>query len=366
MKRETFPAYEQLEEWVDRFVESHRGLAEIEALGESDGGRPVRAVRVTDPSVNSRTKQAALVVCGRHGNELGTRAVGPAVLEWLVSNEAAGTRARQVVTVVPAANPDGAARDEFGLPADGLSAFEERTIVALACRTRADAVIDFHSMGEGDLQAVITAHTTGAGEDEFIHREIAARMVRSAAAEGFAHLLHSVRTGGYNNWFCGACYERVKPLVFGVEVNHFVLGPRQAGASGLGVTRALLDEGNGRSPWEETPGYPNGIVCGDFRDSIRCMGDDPAARGASREELWSRRAELSWPRRKMPDPRTVRTVFTGAPARCRLVSRLTGTRSPRKVMLNGEPCEPRTWTDECSTYVAALAPPGDSELVIEM
>lgn len=37
-----------------------------------------------------------MVVCGQHGNELGTRSVGQAVLEWLASEE--GTETKRVVS----------------------------------------------------------------------------------------------------------------------------------------------------------------------------------------------------------------------------------------------------------------------------
>ncbi|MCK4301090.1 MAG: hypothetical protein KAX80_16240, partial [Planctomycetes bacterium] len=121
MNTASFPTFEEVCSAVDGFASQHSRLASVQTLGLSPEGLPVRAVSVTGPGGSPSEKEVALVVCGRHGNELGTRVVGLALLRWLVSEAGALTRDRQRVLVVPVANPDGCVREEFFAPHDGLS-----------------------------------------------------------------------------------------------------------------------------------------------------------------------------------------------------------------------------------------------------
>ena len=78
MNTRSFPSFEDVYEKVDRFVEKNSEISRSESLGASVEGREIRAVFVTDKSVPVQDKEVAVVVCGRHGNELGTRVVGTA------------------------------------------------------------------------------------------------------------------------------------------------------------------------------------------------------------------------------------------------------------------------------------------------
>jgi len=314
------------------------------------------------------------VVCGRHGNELGTRVVGTALLGWLCSDAGAETRRRQLVIVVPVANPDGCVREEFFAPSDGLSDVEQRTIAELARTHQPDLVVDVHSFGESDIEAILPANTTSAAEDVFIHRDLAMRATEGAARVGYPFAVHAVRlSGDYNNFFCGMCYDRFHSLAFGMEVNHASLAPDQAAASGVAAITSLLDAGNTRSPWEPQAGYPNRILLGDLFTSIRAAGDDAGQRRTSRSHIWPNRRHFARPKRETAGSSAIRvlTEYAGAALPCRfsLSCRLRGSPAIRAVRLNGEPVDAPTHTDNCSTYVhVGIAPSGRQsyELSVEL
>jgi len=359
---EKFPSFEQIGARVAEFVRRNPGIARMEPLGLSEEGRPVQAVEVTDPDVAAADKQVALVICGRHGGELGTRVVGTAVLEWLASEAGARTRREQRVIVVPVANPDGCVREQFHAPKDGLSETERKTIAALAERTRPDAVVDVHSLGGNDVESVITAHTTRCAEDEFIQNALAGEMVRAAAAGGYPFDLQAVAfADGYNNFFSGLCYERFHSVAFGMEVNHRVLGPAEAGASGLAAIAGLLEAGNRRFPWQRETGYPNGVLIGNFLGAIQAGGADAESRRRSRCEIWRNRSGFAVPGRQTPEAGVVRITTEYSDGRltvpARLCCRIRGKPNIRGVRINAERADWACLHDECSTYVFADAGP---------
>ncbi|MBN2582243.1 MAG: hypothetical protein JXL80_04185 [Planctomycetes bacterium] len=372
MSKHEFPSLDRVYDEVERIAHTHDRLVRSECLGLSDQGREVRAVHVTDSDASDDDKQTAVIVCGRHGNELGTRAVGPAMLRWLVSDEAATTRQHQHVVVVPVANPDGCTGEEFGAPPWHLSSMERRTIGRLADELGPDAIIDVHSFGadDADLQAVVTGNNTEEGEDRFLYGAVAHRLVEAAAENGYPFLIHTEkRNEGYNNFIAGLCYDWFHTLAIGMEVNHHVLSPDEAGAAGLSVIRTLLDEGNGRSPWQAWDGYPTDLLRGDFAASIRPLGADAAARRKSRAAIWQNRRFFHLGRREAPSRNTVRIAahYSGDATDSvshgfTLCCRVRGVRGRVKAELNGQAVEAATYYDRCSTYVfVAVQPSGPQQ-----
>lgn len=374
LDRDDFAPLEEIYRHSEQFVRRHSEMARFELLGRSPEDREVWAVHVTDPGVDDAEKQVAVVVCGRHGSELGTRVVGPAVLDWLASAEAAETRRQQHVIVVPVANPDGCVRRSFWAPRDGLSDTETKTIAALAEAHQVDASIDVHSWGGSrDGEGIVTANTGGSGEDVFIYEALAARMASAAAQQGYPfHIHRSYRPRGYNNFYSGPCYDKLHALVFGMEVNHSCLTPRQAAESGLAVIKTLLFEGNTRAGWQMQEGYPNELLIGDFFTSIRATGSNAGERRKSRCRIWQNRSLFARPKREFQRPGTVRveTVYSGQAPDCpfALVCRIPRSPELKRVRLNGEIVEPNTTRDECSTYVSVDVRPSGKEqyeLVVE-
>lgn len=358
MSASSFPELDDIVQRVQRFAAGHREISRLVSLGTSHEGREIAAVEVTDPTIAAEEKECAVVLCGRHGNELGTRVVGTALLWWLASEDAAQVRSCQRTLVVPVANPDGCARKEFFAPSDGLSETERSILRQLEEAYQPDLVVDVHSLAEGDLEAIITANARKQAEDDFIHSTLAREAAAAACKAGYPFALESVLNGRtYNNFFCEACYEKFHSLVFGLEVNHWALGPEQAGQSGVAAIKALLNSAARRFPWESQRGYPNKLLAGSFEASLRAAGDGAARRRASAALLWRNRASFGPIARETPEPGAVRvwTDYAGdsLPCQLSLSCRLRGRGLSPRVWLNGTEANYRSCEDGCSTYVFA-------------
>jgi hypothetical protein len=235
--------------------------------------------------------------------------------------------------------------------------------------------MDVHSWGgTQDGEALVTANPLVVGEDAFIYASLAMAMVEAAAQGGYPFLLHSVRKARhYNNFLCGPCYEDSHSLVFGLEVNHAALSPPETAESGLAVIQAFLNAGNTRSPWQHNPGYPNGMLAGDFLTSIRATGSNAAERRASRVEVWQNRDQFTALAREFLAPNAIRVkvAYSGDAMSCgfEVVCRVRGRPGIPAVRLNGEVVVAATHADDCSTYVSVdIRPsgPAEYELLLEL
>ena len=326
-----YPSYTELHELLESMVLQNDNVAWAETIGNSPEGREIRAIHVTNREIPIEKKEIALVICGRHGDELGTRVVGPFLLDWLCSAKADSLLKHQHIILVPIANPDGCAKVAFGLPKDRLSKMEHQTILRIAGELAPDVVIDVHSLGKkkygyhwGGLQAVVIDHKAASGEDQFIIQNIASEMIETACDQGYHYLLHDVSfyqnlgrrakvvsDSGYNDHISKACYNACHSLTFGVEVNHFIYSPDDTGQSGKSIIRALLLMGNRIYPWEYYPGFPNRLLCGDFLSSIRARGASAGERRRSRYEIWQNIdgfVKYMTPYRKTPNKHAIEII----------------------------------------------------------
>jgi hypothetical protein len=375
----SFLSYDEIENWIGNYIHCHREIAYIESIGQSDEGRAIKAVHVTNNSLPMDEKEIALIIVGRHGDEVGTRVVGPAVLEWLASRDAQEIRDRQHVIVIPIANPDGCIHEVFGAPATHLSDIEKSALLPLGARYIPEIVMDVHSVGKekrglnwGGLEAVIIDQNATEGEDQYILGEMARGMLRAAAREGYPFLLHTLEPYGnlkkkaealagysFNNHVNRALYDAFHPLTFGMEVNHFVLRPDETARSGLAVIKSMLEMGSRVFPWEYHPGYPNRILSGDFLAWIGPRGRNAHARRASRKEIWSKRHFFRVPfapYREMMDRHSVRITvrYAGEEEITNGITigfRIRGLPRIRSITVNGEHRDYYVKRDECSTYV---------------
>lgn len=380
MQFSSFMSYEEVSDWVEQFVGNNEGVAQVEVIGQSTEGREIRAVHVTNRVLPDNDKEVALIIIGRHGNEIGTRVVGPALLEWLAAKDASEILDRQHIIVVPIANPDGCARSVFGQPVYHLSSLEKRSLLPLAAKYIPDVVMDIHSVGKetrfglnwGGLEAIIIDHTAHAGEDQYILREMAREMIHAAAKDGYPFLFHTLEPYqdsrkradalseyAFNNHVNEALYNAYHSLTFGMEVNHFVLSPIDTAESGLAVIRSMLKMGNRVFPWEFYVGYPNRIISGDFLASVRPRGKDAQERRNSRREIWSKRGFFKVPfdpYREMHDDHSVRVTVGYAGEEeiaggITISFRIRGMPKIKRVAINGESADYYMKKDECSTHV---------------
>jgi hypothetical protein len=393
--------------WVDNFVKDNHEIADKIVLGKSEDNKwEIPAVIVTNKSIVDDEKQIAIVTLARHGQERGARVVGPEILNYLASDDASETRDKQTVVVVPIVNPVGVVADEFNSTLYGITDHEKMVFGNLCAAYTPDMMIDYHSLGKsdatkydrGDMEVIIPANSTKWGMDEQIYQYVANKMAEAAAAKGWPYEIHTLedlsfyyfgeqKTGrlpqrylqekvfllhiqnlyehydfpekmpGYTNYTNGPAYLKWHTLVFGMETNHWSIKVEDGLAeSGAVPCQALLNMGNTRFPWEKDAGYPNNILCGDFRISIRSSGKSPGERRISREKIWNERANFDILKREMlEDPETtlaeVGYLGENVPLEFDLCLRMRQN-VIKKVMLEDQEVEFKTFKDDCSTFLS--------------
>jgi hypothetical protein len=300
-------------------------------------------------------------------------------------------------------NPEGMLCEEFNSSMYGITDLEKKIFGALCAQYVPDMMIDYHSLGktdgskydQGDMEVIIPANTTKWGMDEQIHRFVAEQMQKRAEEAGWPYEIHSLEDlsayyfgapdgrlprsllkekvfllqmqnpyeaydipgsqPGYTNYTCAPAYMRWHTLVFGMETNHWAIGPDQGlGESGMIPCKALLEMGNARFPWEKDPGYPTNIICGDFRISVRPVGTTPGERRMSREKLWPERLYFDILKREMPDAETTTAEvrYTGGqlPLDFHLCLRMR-QKTIRDVLVQDRRTSYETFEDSCSQYL---------------
>lgn len=103
------PSLEEYAATLRYWVEKHPGIMTLETRGQSREGLPIFLAKVTDSSVGDDDKQIVLITGLHSGAErTGTTSILH-FMEWLLgdSSEAAETRRKQVVLVMPIVNPWG-------------------------------------------------------------------------------------------------------------------------------------------------------------------------------------------------------------------------------------------------------------------
>lgn len=369
---------ESVEKNIIKLSVNNSATVELNSLGLSAEGRDIKAVYITDKSVSLAEKEVAVVMGLRHGDEVGVVSAVSSLLDWLVSEGGAETRRRQLVIVIPVVNPDGFIKQEFGAPRDRISDDERKIILPLILECQADLLLDIHSLDRGDLEAVITGHTTHLGEDDLIHGLAACRMMEGAAVAGYPYVTHALGvqslapwlstprpsnydTPSYNNWVCAPAYEQLHSLVMGMEVNDFYLNDDECGKSGLAAIIPLLELGNTRSSWEFASGYPNRIIRGNMLISLRAAGQSAAVRRESRMEIWQKRDFLTDPIRMLPSQNRIKAKveYSGEPlsSAFSICCRIRGNPAINGVSLNGIKTDYYSSTDNCSTFVFVDVPP---------
>jgi len=410
----------EIYQWLDDWVAKNKGMARKEVIGRSPDHWDIPAVFITNENVPNDDKQIAVITLGRHGQEVGTRVVGPEIIRYLCSSDAEEIREKQLVIVVPVVNPEGFVSNEFRSSMTSLTKTERLVLGGLFKEFPPDMMMDFHSLGKsagskydrGDMEVIIPVNTTRWAMDEQIHQYVAREMQKSAESEGWPYEIHTLedlaayyfgdtKIGNmpwsylkekvyllqtqdfydnyhipeedlYTNYTCGPAYLKWHTMVFGMETNHYALS--QAGdiaLSGLAPCSALLKMGSTRFPWEKDRGYPVNILHGDFRISIRPLGKNVTERRASRIKIWNERNNFNLPQREMVDPETtmarVRYFGWDLPMEFALCLRMR-QHSIKSITARGKEVQFETFKDSCSTFIyvpAFMEKAGTIEFIIK-
>jgi len=390
-------------QWLDDFVIKNESIAYKEVIGKSPNNWEIPAVFITNRNLSNDDKQIAIITLERHGQELGTRVVGPEIIHYLSSNDAKEIRDTEVVIVVPVVNPEGFILNEFHSSMTSLTKTERLVLGGLFKAYPPDMIIDFHSLGKvegskydrGDMEAIIPANTTRWAMDEQIHQYVAQKMRNAAESAGWPYEIHTLEDlaayyfGGteignmpwtylqekvyllhmqdfhdnydipeesaYTNYTCGPAYLKWHALVFGMETNHWALSqPGDIALSGMVPCSALLKMGSTRFSWEKDRGYPVNILHGDFRISIRPLGKNASERRSSRTRIWGERKNFSLPQREMPDQETTiaRVRYFGRDLPIEFALCLRMRQSPiDRITISGNEVKFESFEDTCSTFV---------------
>jgi len=408
--------------WIDNFVSENSNIAEKIILGKSEDEKwDVPAIIVTNKAVPQEQKQIAIVTLARHGQEKGTRVVGPEILNYLASSDAEEIREKQTVVVVPIVNPVGVVLDEFHSSLFGITDHEKKIFGKLCSLFTPDMMIDYHSLGKvegekfdlGDMEVIVPANCTKWGMDEQIYQHVSDKLKEAAAKEGWPYEVHTLeelnlyyfgdpKTGklphkymeekvfllhiqntyehydtfsngiNYTNYTNGPAYMKWHSLVFGVETNHWSIGVKDGLAeSGMIITKELLKLGNSRFSWEKYEGYPTNIIVGDFRISVRSTGKMPAERRVSREKIWKERNNFNILKREMlKDPKVtlaqIGYIGEDLPLEFEFCLRLRQNKI-KEVLVNDQNVDFETFTDNCSTFLVIpmnIKKPGVSKIEV--
>ena len=97
----------EIYQWLDDWVAKNKGMFRKEVIGRSPDHWDISAFFITNEALLNDDKQIAVITLGRHGQEFGTRVVGPEIIRYLCSSDAEEIRETQLVIVVPVVNPEG-------------------------------------------------------------------------------------------------------------------------------------------------------------------------------------------------------------------------------------------------------------------
>ena len=184
--------------WITDLVTEHPSELRLNQLGYTASGREIIALESTPESPAKRM----VVLCRQHGDEPETTLIGLKLLARYLSDsspEGQTIRARVALTVIPVANPDGAARLtrcnslNQDLNRDWITArtAEVAALRGLILQQRPDLVVDVHQWVPGDGVQMPMAESAGSR----IAEGYSALMSRAAQRAGFRladHETHQV------------------------------------------------------------------------------------------------------------------------------------------------------------------------------
>lgn len=384
------PSSADVEAHLRKVTEQSDSLAHLRTAGSSSQGRPIFAMTITDNQVADDDKQHVMVIAGQHGNEESARLVALALIDWLVSDEAAEVRRRQNIIIMPNVNPDGAEADTYKTAQDvqlnaehgpaGATSPEGLAIQQIAFEHQPEAFVDFHSRGFAGygFDMVLYPWTRCYTEDQMIIQAIASDMAAAGESAGIPHLVHSLTWPGWEGTIRGLDnpkavtfayrhFKAISILTETAESNEISAPAERRARAGVARMRALLEWGHRRHPFMYYPGYPVSLAVNMSSTGVTAVGRTAADRRRSRVDLWNhadhfRSIEIKLP--EYPDRKTVTYVYDGESLShgAGFHFRAAGHWAVKSATLNGKALSPSetdgyfTWQDVCSTYIVAAVP----------
>ena len=394
------PTSAEIEKHLKAVAGKHPDLVALEKVTDSGEGRGIYAATVTDPSQADEDTQHALIIAGQHGNEERSRLIALRLIDWLVTDDGAETRAKQIVAVIPNVSPDATELDTKTRPdqlrpnmdhgPEGATTPEGQAVEIIAERMQPEVFVDMHSKGGSgcNFDMVLYPCTRPYTEDDNILHQIAAEMVSAGETSGIPHITHSLTWPGWGGMDPNEpsttlyAYRRFKSIVLlteSTEHNRIAYPVEMSAAAGLERMKTLLSWGNRRHPKLRYPGYPCQLALGLFYLGQVAVGTTAAARRASRVGIWQnvdafQKAQIKMP--EHPDCKVIHLDYDGPALEAGLGVQLRtmGKRKLEAVTCDGRAMGPDetngyySFEDEITTFtVVAMTPfgPGAHEIVID-
>lgn len=160
-----YPDYDDVMKESREIAAAHPEFAAYSEIGNSEEGRPMPLLTITDPQIPTADKSVFLLSGGTDGSEEVGRAVALGMARTLLEPQHRELLRRQVALVVPVTNPDGCVRNQgdsagnaLGIPATEVhlqdrppATAEGRNMRALAEEWIPDAHVDFHGLAGGSM-----------------------------------------------------------------------------------------------------------------------------------------------------------------------------------------------------------------------
>jgi hypothetical protein len=385
--RAVSPTSAEVERRVRELAERHRDCVSVETAALTDEQRPILAVTVTDPQVPPQDKQHVLVVAGQHGNEESGRLQALALLDWLVSEEAAPIRLRQAVVVMPNVNPDGAERNLHATPRgvqpnldhapDGAKSPEGQAVEKIARALGPEVFVDMHARGGAGCSygMVLYPKPRVYTEDDNLLHAFAAEMVAAAEEAGVPHVTHPLTWPGWggdrgdepsSTLFAYRSFKSFVLLTEAPESDTHALAAEARARSGVAMLKVLLAHGQRRYAFCRYEGYPCELIGLSYGGFVP-VGRTVAERRANRLALWNEADHLDGPKLAAPEELTFKRmtfVYDGPPLPegAGLQFRAAGRLEVQSVTLDGHSLAPSetdgygAWQDGCSTFVVVALP----------
>lgn len=312
-----WPPFEKLQAVLEKWQDEHPDIMRLEVAGQSVQGRPVYAIRFTDPEADDEDKEHALVTGLHSGVERNGATTIFCLMEWLLSGDPMVRELlkRQVVVCMPVPNPDcyvegvhGNVYSEwtFDGPKDHETMPEAVAVQKIMDRYQPEVHADIHGLSM-DFERYIMLENSGSSYSNSAlrcyHREIIRLMDEAALAEGYPS---DFQEADSERIFWGPELDAIsdklwvgRPRVYAAtycyNLYHTIISASEVSweRSGLLRHRRLLQVGNDIWPGEYYPGYPCRVIRSNSYHMVTAYGRTAAERRRSRVELWNSQRQLT-------------------------------------------------------------------------
>ena len=312
-----WPPLGKLEALLSEWAAQHADVMALDVAGRSVQGRPVYAVRLTDPDASDADKEHALITALHSGVERNGATTVFAIMEWLLSGDEAARDIlrRQVVLCMPVPNPAGYVAGDHGRvysdwtldgPRDPAAVPEAAAVQRIMDEHQPEVHADVHGLSM-DFERYIMLENSGSSYSNLAlrsyHRDVIRQMDAAALAEGYPSdrqesdaerifwgpeleaMSHKLWVGRPPTYAATYCYDRYHTLLSASEVCWE--------RSGLLRHRRLLEIGNETWPGEHYPGYPTRVIASNNYHMVTAYGQTASDRRRSRVELWSKLRQIT-------------------------------------------------------------------------